>query len=80
MKKPSFSVNLSSGVCRVSTRQPHSYLAGDLDIIIGDKVLVPVGSAGKEVVATVVSTSQHMRITAPYPVDKAHKVIKELDD
>lgn len=63
-----------------STRQPYSYLTGDLDIKIGDKVLVPVGSDGKEVVATVVSTSQHMRITAPYPVDKARKVIKKLDD
>lgn len=63
-----------------STRQPYSYLTGDLDIKIGDKVLVPVGSDGKEVIATVVSTSQHMRITAPYPVDKARKVIKKLDD
>jgi len=63
-----------------STRQPYAYLTGDLDIKIGDKVVVPVGSEGKEVVATVVSTSQHMRLTAPYPVDKARTVIKKIED
>lgn len=63
-----------------STRQPYAYLTGSLDIKIGDKVVVPVGSDGKEVVATVVSTSQHMRLTAPYPVDRARTVIKKIED
>lgn len=61
-----------------ATNQPYSYLTGDLDVRIGDEVVVPVGNDGKEVVATVVSTSQHMRLTAPFPVDKAKKVLKVI--
>ena len=61
-----------------STNQPYTYLTGDLNVKIGDSVVVPVGNEVKEAVATVVSTSQHMRLTAPYPVDRAKKIIKIL--
>ncbi len=59
-----------------SSNQPYCYLTGDIDVKIGDKVVVPIGNDGKEIVATVVSTSKHMRLTAPYPVDKAKKIIR----
>lgn len=62
-----------------SSNQPYTYLMGELNVKIGDTVVVPVGNEGKEVVATVVSTSQHMRLTAPYPVDKAKKIIKKVE-
>lgn len=62
-----------------STNQPYTYLTGDIEVRIGDTVVVPVGSEGKEVVATVASISQHMRLTAPYPVDKAKKIIKKVE-
>lgn len=62
-----------------SANQPYTYLTGDVEVKIGDTVVVPVGNEGKEVVATVVSTSQHMRLTAPYPVDKAKKIIKKVE-
>ena len=62
-----------------STNQPYTYLTGDIEVRIGDTVVVPVGNEGKEVVATVVSISQHMRLTAPYPVDKAKKIIKKVE-
>lgn len=62
-----------------SANQPYTYLTGELTVKIGDTVVVPVGNEGKEVVATVVSTSQHMRLTAPYPVDKAKKIIKKVE-
>ena len=62
-----------------STNQPYTYLTDDIEVRIGDTVVVPVGSEGKEVVATVVSISQHMRLTAPYPVDKAKKIIKKVE-
>jgi len=61
-----------------SSRQPYNYLTGDLDVKIGDQVVVSVGPDHKEVVATVVATSQHMRLTAPFPVDKAKHIIRNL--
>ena len=63
-----------------ASNQPYTYLIGDLDIKIGDKVVVPVGNDNTERVATVVSTSQHMRLTAPFPVDKAKKVIRKVEE
>lgn len=56
----------------------YSYLTGGADIKIGDQVIVPIGSNGMEIIATVVSTSQHMRLTAPYPVDKAKTILKKV--
>lgn len=62
-----------------ASNQPYTYLTEGVDVKIGDMVVVPVGNEGKEVVATVVSTSQHMRLTAPYPVDRAKKIIKRVE-
>ena len=63
-----------------ASNQPYTYLIGELDIKIGDKVVVPVGNDNTERIATVVSTSQHMRLTAPFPVDKAKKVIRKVEE
>lgn len=60
--------------------QTYTYLVGELDIKIGDKVIVPVGKENTERTATVVSTSQHMRLTAPFPVDKAKKVSRKVEE
>ena len=59
------------------SQRQYIYLTGDNDIKIGDEVIVPVGEDNREVPATVVSTSQHMRLTAPYPVDKAKKILRK---
>lgn len=59
------------------SQRQYIYLTGDIDIKIGDEVIVPVGEDNREVSATVVSTSQHMRLTAPYPVDKAKKILRK---
>ena len=63
-----------------ASNQPYTYLIGEFDIKIGDKVVVPVGNDNTERIATVVSTSQHMRLTAPFPVDKAKKVIRKVEE
>lgn len=62
-----------------ASNQPYTYLTGEIDVKIGDIVVVPVGQEGKVAVATVVSTSQHMRLTAPYPVDRAKMIIKKVE-
>lgn len=59
------------------SQRQYIYLTGDIDIKIGDEVVVPVGSNNQERTATVVSTSQHMRSTTPYPVDKAKKILRK---
>lgn len=61
-----------------ASRQPYHYLTGDIDVKIGDQVVVSVGPEKKEVVGTVVATSQHLRLTAPFPVDKAKRIIRNL--
>ncbi len=68
--------NFCSVMFENSQRQ-YIYLTGDNDIKIGDEVIVHVGEDNREVSATVVSTSQHMRLTAPYPVDKAKKILRK---
>lgn len=68
--------NFCSVIFEHSQRQ-YIYLTGDIDIKIGDEVIVPVGSDNQERTATVISTSQHMRSTAPYPVDKAKKILRK---
>lgn len=53
----------------------YHYLSNDETLSIGDKVIVPVGSNNKDVIAEIVTIEKHRRKTAPYPVDKA-KYIK----
>ena len=62
-----------------SSHQPYTYLTGEIEVKIGDTVVVPVGSKDKKAIATVVSISQHMRMTAPYPVEKTKKIIKKVE-
>ena len=69
------------GFCAVvfeSSSQPYSYLTGAVDVDVGDKVVVPVGPDRMEVEATVVSVGKFMRISAPYPVDKASTIIRKV--
>ena len=69
------------GFCAVvfeSSSQPYSYLTGSIEVDVGDKVIVPVGQDQKEVEATVVSIGKYMRVSAPYPVDKASTIIRKL--
>ena len=71
------------GFCSVvfpSSDQPYSYLTGEIDVQVGDKVVVPVGRERKETEATVVSVGKYMRLTAPYPVDKARNIIRKVDN
>ena len=60
--------------------KPYSYLTGDLDVKVGDKVVVSIGDSQQERVATVVSVSECMKCVAPYPVDKAKTIIKICED
>lgn len=60
--------------------KPYSYLTGDLDVKVGDKVVVSIGDSQQERVATVVSVSECMKCVAPYPVDKAKTIIKIYTD
>lgn len=55
---------------------PYNYKTDDLTIVLGDKVLVPVGDT--EAIGTVVSVGQFMRIAAPFPIDKMKSVIRKV--
>jgi len=69
------------GFCSVifpSSAQPYSYKTGAIDVQVGDQVIVPVGPDRMEVEATVVSVGKYMRVSAPYPVDKASTIIRKV--
>ena len=53
----------------------YHYLTDDESIAIGDLVVVPVGDNDREVVCEVATVEKHRRKTAPYPVDKAKRII-----
>ena len=55
----------------------YHYLTDDDTINIGDKVIVPVGSDNKETVGEVVSVEKHLRISAPFPIEKTKKIISK---
>lgn len=57
---------------------PYNYKTDDLTIVLGDKVLVPVGDT--EAIGTVVSVGQFLRIAAPFPIDKMKSVIRKVKD
>lgn len=70
------------GFCSVvfpSSTQTYAYKTGPIEVEVGDKVIVPVGQDQKEVEATVVSVGKYMRVSAPYPVDKASTIIRKVD-
>jgi len=56
----------------------YSYLSGDLDIKLFDKVLVPRGN--QEVMARVVDIKESLRYDAPYPHEKLKEVIKIINE
>lgn len=68
------------GVIYENNPYPYHYRTNDLNLKIGDKVIVPVGYENKEVVAEVVSVEQHTRLTAPYPVEKCKFIIRKCDE
>ena len=59
---------------------PYHYRTNDMDLKIGDMVVVPVGYQNEEVVAEIVSVEQHTRLTVPYPVDKCKYIIRKYDE
>lgn len=63
------------GVLFPYTSHHYHYLTNDDSITIGDYVVVPVGVDNKESVAKVVSVEKHLRISAPFPVEKTKKII-----
>jgi len=63
------------GVLFPYTSHHYHYLTDDDSITIGDYVVVPVGVENKESVAKVVSVEKHLRISAPFPVEKTKKII-----
>ena len=65
------------GVLFPYTSHHYHYLTDDDSITIGDYVVVPVGVDNKESVAKVVSVEKHLRISAPFPVEKTKKIISK---
>lgn len=63
------------GVLFPYTSHHYHYLTDDDSITIGDYVVVPVGVENKESVAKVVSVEKHLRISAPFPIEKTKKII-----
>ena len=52
------------------------YLADDRSLDVGDMVVVPVGNEGRECVAEIATVERHRRRTAPYPVDRAKRILR----
>lgn len=68
------------GVVYENSSYPYHYRTNDTSLKIGDKVIVPVGTQNKEVVAEVVSVEQHTRLTVPYPVEKCKFILRKCDE
>lgn len=66
---------LFCGVVFSETNTVYHYLCDEEGYEIGDRVLVPVGRFGKEVVAKIASIEWHTAETAPYDVDRT-KIIR----
>lgn len=63
-----------------SAKQSYAYRTDNINVKIGDTVLVPVGKNNRELKATVVSTSQSLSFAAPYPINKTKKVIAVIEE
>ena len=66
--------------CAVSfgTDKQYTYLT-EIDLSVGDNVLVPVGDSIELVSATVVSVQKYLKNERPpYPLDKVKKVAKKV--
>ena len=66
------------GVMFNGTSRPYHYLTGELEVDIGDQVVVPSSRPEGESIGTVVSVSKHLRASAPFPVDKAKTILRKL--
>jgi len=53
----------------------YHYRTDDETLAIGDKVIVPVGPDNKGIIGEIVSVEKHMRLTAPFPVEKTKFII-----
>ena len=60
--------------------KPYYYLANDETYSIGNKVVVPVGENNSERVAEIVSVEKHMRLTAPYPIEKVKYILRKYHE
>lgn len=58
--------------------RPYHYLTGEVDVEIGDQVVVPNSRPEGISTGTVVSVSKHLRSSAPFPVDKAKTILRKL--
>lgn len=66
------------GVRFLSGSKVYQYRTDDKTITVGDRVIVPVGTEGKEVVAIVEAVKQYTRAHAPYPLNEVKKIIRKL--
>lgn len=62
------------------SEQAYSYITDDETIKVGDMLIVPVGKEQKEMNGNVVSVCECLRSEAPFPVEKAKKIIKKITD
>lgn len=58
--------------------RPYHYLTGEINVEIGDQVVVPSSRPEGTSTGTVVSVSKHLRISAPFPVDRAKTILRKL--
>lgn len=84
-EKPNLNLNDKSiykfcGVVLPFSEQAYSYITDDETIKVGDMVIVPVGKEQKEMNGNVVSVCECLRSEAPFPVEKAKKIIKKITD
>ena len=56
--------------------RPLSYLAGDLELAVGDTVVVPFGRENEERIGRVCSVETHTAATAPFPPKKTKYVLR----
>lgn len=57
---------------------PFIYLCDNIEVAIGDTVVVPVGSKNRETNAIVVAKLQHTRLTTPINIERAKKVLRVI--
>ena len=67
--------------CQVSfpdIKRTYSYLVGQQELHVGDRVYVPFGREDEEKLGTVVIVGQYLRSTAPYPPERTKKILKKV--
>lgn len=67
--------------CQVSfpdIKRTYSYLVGQQELHVGDRVYVPFGREDEEKLGTVVIVGQYLRSTAPYPPERTKKILRKV--